>query len=324
MKYRFLMMCLLGGVGTWVLLPVWINFLKSIAWFQPIRADGPEYHQTKVGTPSMGGVVIWLVWILIAYGGSYAPNGMTMGLFYLSSGYFLLGLYDDLLKIYKKNSYALKPKPKFILQCVIALAGLVWMSYMGWYATIMIQRIPYLGSVVLPGWVGIPLWIIVIVGSSNAMNLVDGLDGLASGVAMSILMGLMCCNNLSSTQELNVVIGVLLGVLMGFLWYNNKPASIMMGDCGSLFIGALLGCVAFVCKLLFVYVIMSAVLIATTLSVMVQVAYFKRTGKRFFKMAPLHHHFELLGLPETSIVMRFWIVSGMFVIIGCLCQQIIS
>lgn len=324
MKYQHLVECLLAVLGTLVLMPVWINMMKTASWFQPIRSDGPRIHQAKVGTPSMGGVVMWLIWILIAYGSIQAPSGLTMGLFYMASGYFFLGLYDDVLKIYQKNSYALAVRPKFILQCAIALAGLYWIYHMGWYGSIVIQKVPYYGLVTLPHWVSIPLWVLVIVGSSNALNLADGLDGLATGIAVSIIIGLIACNLSVATFELNIVLGVLLGVLTGFMWYNHKPASIMMGDSGSLFLGATLGYVAFVTKILFSYVIMSFMLIIIALSVILQVAYFKRTGKRIFKMAPLHHHFELMGVPETTIVMRFWIASAIAVTLGYICQQVIN
>lgn len=324
MKYQLTVMCLFAIAATGILMPFWINVMNSVSWFQPIRSDGPKTHQSKAGTPSMGGLVFWLVWIVISFGSTHAPNGLTLGLFYLTSGFFALGLLDDMLKIYNKNSYALGAKPKFILQCLIAMAGFIIISRMGWYQTLMHQPLPYIGWVTLPMWVGVPLWVLVMVGSSNAVNLLDGLDGLATGVVSTILVGLIACNARFVTSELNDIMLILLGTLTGFLWFNHKPARIMMGDCGSLFLGSALGYMAFVCKIMLPFVVMSAVLIATTLSVVTQVIYFKRTGKRIFKMAPLHHHFELLGMSEMSIVIRFWIVSGVFVILGYLCQQIIG
>lgn len=311
---------MVAALAVWVLMPAWINALTSSSFFQPIREDGPVQHHLKVNTPSMGGVVLWAMWSVVGFYGTYASSALLRGWFYLVFGYFLIGLYDDLLKVFHKNAYALRPKPKFLLQCAWTCLVLLWLMHMGWLSSLMIQKIPGWGGYWhMPYWIGVPLWIWVVVGSANAINLVDGLDGLASGVVVTIALGLWVCNQSPVSHELNGPLMVLWAVLISFLWFNHKPASIMMGDSGSLFLGSALAYAALASKLVFFYAIMALVPIATTCSVILQVLYYKRTQRRLFKMAPLHHHFELSGVPETTIVMRTWIVSGLCVLGAYIC-----
>lgn len=320
MQLFWMIAALLSAIIVWIVMPCWIFVLKKYAYLQPIREDGPSLHHVKFGTPAMAGVVIWLVWCWVSYFISYAPNALTVGLLYTATAFFLLGLYDDLLKVLKKNSYALSAKKKLFIQIAISLLLLLFLKYMGWYNSIMTHKLPFFGVLRFYDIIGISLWVFVLVASSNAINLLDGLDGLASGVSASILCGLLFCSFTSASYELNGLMLILIATILSFLWFNFKPASIIMGDSGSLFIGSVLGYIAFVNKLLFSYVIMSFVPIVTTLSVIIQVLYYKKTKKRFFKMAPLHHHYELLGIPETSIVLRYWIISIFFVVCGYICQ----
>lgn len=314
---------MLAGMGLGVLMPFWIAYLQSARWIQPIRPQGPA-HQSKGQTPSLGGVLMFGVWIGVSYITARVPSGALSGLWGLGLAFFLLGLLDDWMKIHFRDVYAFKAWQKFSGQCFFAILAWLWLWHMGWMNTLLLQEIPGFGKCLMPVWLGLPLWILVIVGTSNAVNLVDGLDGLASGVCVPIIVALMACNTLHATQDFQGALASLLGVLLSFLWFNGYPGTVMMGDSGALFLGAVLGYSAFCMQKIFAFALMSGVLILVTLSVIWQVMYFRYTkGKRWFRMAPLQHHFELLGMPETRIVLRFWLVSCFFSGLGVLlCQSV--
>lgn len=316
-------LCLVAMISVIVIMPVWTRIMGASLYFQPIRLEGPVSHiDEKKNTPSMGGVVLCVLWAWLSYTFEMMPHVRLQALWLCAAGFFMLGVYDDVLKIIQKNAYALRMTPKFIIQCCLALVPCVWLILYGQSDVMLRQQLPWYGPVFMPLWCGVPLWMLTIVATSNAVNLADGLDGLATSICLPIFIGLWLCTHYT---YFTYAIAALVGVLLGFLWFNSKPASIMMGDSGSLFLGALMGYFACVTEHIAVFIIMALVLVCITLSVILQVGYFKFTGgKRLFKMAPLHHHFELIGMPETQIVARFFLMSVICVMMGFLCHQSFS
>ncbi|MCJ7583083.1 MAG: phospho-N-acetylmuramoyl-pentapeptide-transferase [Candidatus Aminicenantes bacterium] len=310
--------------------PFMIRLLKKYQLGEEIRSNGPKSHLNKKGTPSMGGILIigstilpTLLWgnlnntyVLIAMG--------TM----LSFG--VVGFWDDFLKIKMKKSSGLIMRYKLILQVVLSAAvgfGLVYLGSKGQFdlhlsVPFIKEWTPYLG------WFYLPWIIFIMISSSNSVNLADGLDGLATGLtlisataftALAYIIGrsdfseFVTIPYVPQAAELTVFMGAMAGACLGFLWYNTHPAQIFMGDAGALSLGGTIGVIAIMIKQEFLLFMVAGVFIIEALSVMLQVSYFKFTGgKRIFKMAPLHHHFELMGLSEQKIVVRFWIVGIIF------------
>jgi phospho-N-acetylmuramoyl-pentapeptide-transferase len=303
-----------------ILGPLLIKMLKKYKIGEEIRPEGPESHFEKRGTPSMGGILIigatvfsTLLWGELIF--SYVPLAMcTMLLF------GLLGFWDDFLKIIKKESTGLIIRHKLFSQ--IALAGiiglyLVFLGLMGEFSL-------HLSFPFFKKW--IPY--LILVGSSNSVNFADGLDGLAIGLTFisasaftalsyiaghAVLSGYLDTVFVPPAAELTVFVGAMAGACLGFLWYNCHPAQIFMGDAGALSLGATIGVIAILIKQEFLLFMVAGVFILEAFSVLLQITYFKLTGgKRIFKMAPLHHHFELMGWSEEKIVIRFWIASIIF------------
>lgn len=309
---------------TMVLMPAWIKFLKSSHIGQQVRADGPESHLVKQGTPTMGGVIMLVSVILTALVVGH-PTPETFALLVATVLTGCLGLIDDAEKVVKERSLGLTPKAKLVGQFVIATVfGLVAVNVMGIAPTVEIPFVytfdlgvltTHFGSVEVP-WLYILFVDILLMGMCNAVNLTDGLDGLAAGTVMIVMIVMAAIAYRSDMLDSAIFVAALAGACVGFLWFNSFPADIFMGDTGSLALGMALGCLAVFTKSEFIVLIIGGLFVAEALSVMIQVFYYKKTHKRIFLMAPLHHHFEKKGWSETKVVVRFWIVSGVLAALG--------
>jgi phospho-N-acetylmuramoyl-pentapeptide-transferase len=326
--------CLTALVVAFVLGPSAIRWLKSLQPAgQPIRLDGPERHLVeKKGTPTMGGLLILgslaistLLWVDL-------HNGYIWPVLFVTLGYGALGFWDDFQKVTKRNTRGVSGRTKLFVQAAIGLAAAFWIM--------SLERGPLSTAVTFPVFkdaainLGLlfPLFaMFVMVGASNAVNLTDGLDGLAivptmicAGVftLIAYLVGnrifadYLQLHPVQGAGELAVFCSALVGAGMGFLWFNAPPAKVFMGDIGALGLGGALGAVSIVVKHEIVLMIVGGLFVVETLSVMIQVFWFKRTGKRVFLMAPLHHHFEKKGWAEPTIVIRFWIISMILALVG--------
>ena len=299
---------------------------------QPIRTDGPESHFAKAGTPTMGGLMILtgmlvstLLWTDLANGYVWVVLGVTLA-------FGGIGLYDDLLKVTKQSHKGFSGKQRLGLEIVIAGLAVYAFGQLSPASLSHAVAVPFLKDLLIQlGVVFIPFGILVIVGSGNAVNLTDGLDGLAIVPVMiaAATFGLIAyvagnfvfsnylqIHHVPGTGELAVVCGAIIGSGLGFLWFNAPPAQIFMGDTGSLALGGALGAIAVATKHEIVLDIVGGLFVLEAVSVIVQVVSFKLTGKRVFKMAPIHHHFEHLGWKEPQIVIRFWIISFVLAMIG--------
>lgn len=309
---------------TMVLMPAWIKFLKSSHIGQQVRADGPESHLVKQGTPTMGGVIMLVSVILTALVVGH-PTPETFALLIATVLTGCLGLIDDAEKVIKERSLGLTPKAKLVGQFIIATVfGLVAVNVMGIAPTVEIPFVytfdlgvltTHFGSVEVP-WLYILFVDILLMGMCNAVNLTDGLDGLAVGTVMIVMIVMAAIAYRSDMLDSAIFAAALAGACVGFLWFNSFPADIFMGDTGSLALGMALGCLAVFTKSEFIVLIIGGLFVAEALSVMIQVFYYKKTHKRIFLMAPLHHHFEKKGWSETKVVVRFWIVSGVLAALG--------
>ena len=309
---------------TMVLMPAWIKFLKSSHIGQQVRADGPESHLVKQGTPTMGGVIMLVSVILTALVVGH-PTPETFALLIATVLTGCLGLIDDAEKVVKERSLGLTPKAKLVGQFVIATVfGLVAVNVMGIAPTVEIPFVytfdlgvltTHFGSVEVP-WLYILFVDILLMGMCNAVNLTDGLDGLAAGTVMIVMIVMAAIAYRSDMLDSAIFAAALAGACVGFLWFNSFPADVFMGDTGSLALGMALGCLAVFTKSEFIVLVIGGLFVAEALSVMIQVFYYKKTHKRIFLMAPLHHHFEKKGWSETKVVVRFWIVSGVLAALG--------
>tara|TARA_Y100001970_G_scaffold292196_1_gene432435 strand:+ start:1261 stop:2346 length:1086 start_codon:yes stop_codon:yes gene_type:complete len=310
-----------------------IKFFSNQKIFNPIRDDGPEDHIVKkIGTPTMGGVIILLGLLISVLLWADLYNLNILFCIYISVSFGLLGAFDDFKKIKYSNSQGISSKSKLILQFIIALIGVCVFVYSVDYQEINNLYFPFFKNLILNlGWFFIPFAIFVIIGSSNAVNLTDGLDGLAT---VPVILVAACFAFISyvtgnivfsdylqipyieGTGEVSIFCGAIIGSCLGFLWFNAPPAKIFMGDTGSLSLGGSLGAVGIITKHEIVLAIIGGLFVLEAVSVMVQVISYKLTGKRIFKMAPIHHHFEKKGWPESTVVIRFWIISIILAMIG--------
>ena len=307
-----------------------IALMKVKQFGQTIRDEGPETHKKKKGTPTFGGVfILGSALFSCAICGNFVSFPFLITLF-VTISYFLLGGLDDYLKVLKKNTKGVSARQKLVWQFSTALlASFVMIKF---NITDSQVYVPFLkDSIIDIGWWYVPFAAFVIVGSSNALNLTDGLDGLANGptIISAATLGLLSyfaghteiasylfIPHIPDVGELLVLVSALIGAGVGFLWYNAYPAEIFMGDVGSLSLGGGLGTIAVLTKNEFLLVLIGGIFVIEAVSVILQVASFKTRGKRIFKMAPIHHHFELLGWPETKVIVRFWIVSLVFAILA--------
>ncbi len=300
-------------VVTVALGSTFIHFLQSRKFGQFVREEGPQTHLIKAGTPTMGGVVM-LMGLVAALLVVARPNAATFATLLLVTVVAGIGLYDDWQKISKKRPEGLSARYKFgLLMLAVVLADVLAIYYVGVTQTVLV---PYfdLSLVLGPGIVGIALFsgflLLVIAGTTNAVNLTDGLDGLAAGAGALALVSYTAIAFLERQYDVAIVCGAMVGAIIGFLWYNSHPADIFMGDTGSLAIGGVLAAAAVLTKTELLLPVIGGLFVVEALSVMIQVAVFKLTGKRVFKMAPIHHHFEFLGWEENKVVVRFWILQA--------------
>ncbi len=321
-------------VISFILGPILIEWLKKHQQGgQPIRDDGPESHiLTKAGTPTMGGFLILIALILSTALWADLGNGYIWAALGVTVGYGIIGFIDDYLKVTKRNHKGLSGKLKLSLQIIIALAAALWIMTLTRDPLSTSLAIPFLKDVLLDlGWFFIPFAAFVMVGASNAVNLTDGLDGLAIGpvliaaavfgmiaylIGNSVFSNYLQVHYVPGAGELSIFLGALMGASLGFLWYNAPPAMVFMGDTGSLSLGGALGTVSVITKHELVLALVGGLFVLETVSVIVQVISYKLTGKRVFQMAPLHHHFEKKGWAEPTIVIRFWIIATILALAG--------
>ena len=322
-------------LGPWL-----IARLREFQIGQQIREEGPKSHQSKAGTPTMGGVLIVVSIIVPTLLWTNLRNRFVWVLMLSTLAYAAVGFADDYIKIVRKRSLGLTAREKIGFQVVISLSAGVFLLYLlnrGQYSTkltvpffkffapdLLIDRL-FATPFFFLGYLPFPIFVsIVIVGSSNAVNLTDGLDGLAIGCTLvasaaltaltyitghAVLSDYLDIQNIEQVGEVTIFCGSMMGASLGFLWYNAHPAEVFMGDVGSLALGGAIGTVAVIIKQELLLIFIGGVFVAEALSVMLQVASFKSRGKRIFLMAPLHHHFELKGWSESKIIIRFWIAS---------------
>jgi phospho-N-acetylmuramoyl-pentapeptide-transferase len=311
-----------------------INWLRSQQGEgQPIRDDGPESHIIqKAGTPTMGGALILLALVFSTILWVRLDNKLVWSVLIVTVGFGLIGAIDDYLKLARRSTGGLSGKLKLVGQLVISILVVLWVAMPDANdkaATSL--AIPFVNLLVNLGWFFIPFAVVVIIGASNAVNLTDGLDGLAivpvmiaAGVfgLITYLVGnakfadYLQLHHVAGSGELAVFCGALVGASLGFLWFNAPPAMVFMGDTGSLSVGGALGAIAVVTKHELVLAIVGGLFVLEAVSVIAQVISFKLTGKRVFRMAPLHHHYEQKGWKEPTIVIRFWIIASILALVG--------
>ncbi len=310
-----------------------IKYFSSQKILDPIRDDGPEEHIVKkIGTPTMGGVIILIGLLVSVFFWGDLTNINILFCIYIAISFGVLGAFDDYKKIKHSDSSGVSSKFKIISQIILAVTGVCFFVYYEDYQNITNLYFPFFKNLFINlGWFFIPFAVFVLVGSSNAVNLTDGLDGLAT-VPVILVAGCFAFISyvtgnivfsdylqipyIEGTGEISIFCGAIIGSCLGFLWFNAPPAKIFMGDTGSLSLGGSLGAVGIITKHEIVLAITGGLFVLEAVSVMVQVISFKLTGKRIFRMAPIHHHFEKKGWHESTVVIRFWIISIILAMIG--------
>jgi phospho-N-acetylmuramoyl-pentapeptide-transferase len=329
-----------GGATLTALLVAFVIGPRLIAWLktkqkkgQPIRADGPQSHLiTKQGTPTMGGFLILIALAVSVLLWADLSSGYVWAVLVVTLGFGLIGFADDYLKVSKVNPKGVPGKLKLLVEIVFATGAVVWIVWLTTPEHATALAIPFFKDLLVQlGWFFVPVAVFVIVGAGNAVNLTDGLDGLAivpvmiAAAAFGVIVYLvgnfkfadyLQIHHVAGAGELAVFCGALVGAGLGFLWFNAPPAMIFMGDTGSLALGGALGAIAVVVKHEIVLAIIGGLFVLETVSVIVQVVSFKMTGKRVFRMAPLHHHYEHKGWSEPTVVIRFWIIAVVLALVG--------
>ncbi len=315
MESKVILAVLISFAISVVLSPIFIPFLKKLKFGQFVRDEGPESHLKKAGTPTMGGLII-LCSVVITSLFYVKEDKEIIPVLFLTLGFGLIGFLDDYIKVVMKRSLGLRAWQKFLAQVVVTTIFYFYITRTCGLGTETI--IPFYGTITLPNYIFIPLMYFVIIGTANGANFTDGLDGLASSVTV-------CIATFFSVIAIGVGSGIapitcaVVGSLLGFLVYNVYPARVFMGDTGSLALGGFVAATAYMLKMPFFIVIVAFIYLAEVLSVMLQVTYFKLTnGKRIFKMAPIHHHFELCGWSETRVVAIFSIVTALLCLVAYL------
>ena len=313
---------LLSFVASVVLSLIIVPILRKLKVVQIERAEGPQSHLQKQGTPTMGGII--MIFVIVAMGGflylDFAKDQMEVAtallpLIGVAVGFGFIGFIDDFKKLVLKNTKGLSPRAKMIGLLIVAVAY-----------TIVLVKVFNLGTdiyipfvkeyITLPIWLYIPFAVIVMLATTNAINLTDGIDGLSTSVTTIILTCLTVISVLLGVKEVTAFGSILIGACLGFLLFNLHPAKVMMGDTGSLMLGGAIAGIALYLKMPLLLLIIAIIPIIETVSVMIQVAYFKKTGNRVFKMTPIHHHFELSGWKENKIVSVFSLITLIVCIIG--------
>ena len=314
--------------------PMIIRWLKSKqGGGQPIRVDGPPSHLvTKAGTPTMGGALILLALVVTTLLWADLTNGYVWAVLFVTTGYGAVGFADDYMKLTRRSHKGVPGRVRLLIECAIALAGTLWIMNLTREPLTTTLAVPFFKTLLVQlGWFFPVLAVFVIVGSSNAVNLTDGLDGLAIVPVMiaagcfaliaylagnAVFANYLQIHPVPGAGELSVFCGALVGAALGFLWFNAPPAMVFMGDTGSLSMGSALGAISIVTKHELVLDIIGGLFVLETVSVIMQVGSFKLTGRRVFRMAPLHHHFEQKGWAESTVVIRFWIIAMVLALAG--------
>lgn len=304
---QLIFIAVLGTMASAVLTAVEIPILKHKQFQQFIREEGPQSHLSKEGTPTMGGIAIFGALVLMTFiGGRVSTDSFIMLLVTLLFG--LLGFLDDYIKVAKKHNLGLRAWQKLVLQILIAVGLAVYMAEFSGYGTDV--WIPFINRYVDFGWFYIPFVAFVVVAMANAVNLTDGLDGLSSGVTALVAFFFAIVGMQFGHGSAAIFCCALTGACLGFLIFNRYPAKLFMGDTGSMALGGALASAAIIMKVEFLLPVAGLIYVLEALSVIIQVLYFKATGgKRFFKMAPLHHHFEMCGMKEKNVVAMFWLIA---------------
>ncbi len=300
-----------------------IPILRKLKVGQIERDDGPQSHLKKQGTPTMGGIIMIITMIIVVTGtyiflsvqGQNETANRLIPMLILTIGFGIIGFIDDFKKLVLKNTKGLKPSYKMLgllVTSVIYVIYLVQGLHVGTDTYIPILKI-YIN---IPIYLYIPFAIIVILGTTNAINLTDGIDGLSSSVSAIIITCLTAIGIMAGMKEISIFGSIVIGATLGFLMFNLHPAKVFMGDTGSLLLGGVVSAIALYLKMPLLLIVIALIPVLETLSVMIQVAYFKKTGKRFFKMAPLHHHFELQGWKESKVVIIFSLITLILSVIG--------
>lgn len=299
-----------------ILSPIFIPYLRKLKFGQSIRDEGPQSHKKKSGTPTMGGIIILIALSLSALLISMyfdVLSTRTYVLLFVTICFGVIGFLDDYIKVVKKRNLGLTSKQKFICQVIVSIIVFFAIRAMGISTSISIPGTNYSFDL---GFIYVLLIIFMLVGTSNAVNLTDGLDGLVSGTA-AIAFGAYAVLAYNQHQlDVAIFSIAVVGAVLGFLVFNAHPAKVFMGDTGSLALGGALAAIAIVTHLEILLVVIGGIFVIETLSVMIQVASFKTTGKRVFKMSPLHHHYELSGWTEWRVVVTFWSVGLLFALLG--------
>ena len=300
-----------------------IPILKKRKVGQIERDDGPQSHLKKQGTPTMGGIIIIITMTLVVIGtyiylsriGETDIAHKLLPILLLTIGFGLIGFIDDFKKLVLKNTEGLKPSYKMIGLLIISVAYVVYLVY-----GLKIETQTYIPIIKtymdIPVFIYIPFAIVVILGATNAVNLTDGIDGLSSSVCAIIITTLAIIGISLQLYEVSIFASIVIGAVLGFLMFNIHPAKVFMGDTGSLMLGGVISGLALYLEMPLLLLVIALIPVLETISVMIQVVYFKKTGKRFFKMAPLHHHFELSGWKENKVVVVFSVVTLLLCIIG--------
>jgi phospho-N-acetylmuramoyl-pentapeptide-transferase len=313
--------------------PTMIGLLTRYQIGQRVRSDGPQSHLQKSGTPTMGGVLVLVAMVLGTVLWADVSSRFVWILLGSTLGFGLIGFYDDYLKLVVGNSKGLAARYKYLAQSIVGIATIMTLHHLRQTPAETSLYVPFFKTVAVPMSTAgfIALCYFVIVGTSNAVNLTDGLDGLAIMPAVMVAAALgvfayvtgnfkfatyLQIPYIPGVGEALIFSATLVGAGLGFLWFNSYPAQVFMGDVGALAIGAALGTLAVIVRQEIVLFVMGGVFVIETVSVMLQVASFKLTGKRIFRMAPIHHHFELKGWPEPKVIVRFWIISFVLVLVG--------
>ncbi len=322
-SYLVFLGVVLALVGCGVLFPFWIRILRFRNIGQQVRADGPQGHLVKQGTPTMGGVLILIiVFAVYVLMGDFGRSSLLALGAMAACG--LLGLIDDWSKVAHERSLGLTPRAKIVGQALVALGfGLLAVNWAGVspYVTLPFVRgaldlgaystvLSVGGMAIAVPWLYLALAFIMMISFSNTVNLTDGLDGLAAGTVTIVMLAYAGIAFRQNRLDIALLAASIAGACIGFIWYNSYPADIFMGDTGSLGLGAGIAALAIITKTELLAVLIGGIYVVEGLSVILQVASYKLTGKRIFKMAPIHHHFEMIGWSETKVMIRFWIVTG--------------
>lgn len=306
--------------------PTVIRWMKRLKFGQYIQEDGPK-HQVKAGTPTMGGVLMAISLLVSVLLWGDVTNRFLWLCLFVFLGFGGVGLWDDCMKLRHRENKGLSARAKFLGQVAVAGVAMILLIKMPGYSTEL--SVPFFKNIRPDlGWLYVPFAILVMVGASNGVNLTDGLDGLAAGASVvsagcfaifiyvtghAAIAHYLQLGFIPGVGEVTVFCGALMGAVIGFLWFNAYPAQIFMGDVGSLSLGGTFGFISILCKQELLLLLVGGLFVIETVSVILQVGYFRFSGgKRIFRMAPLHHHFELKGIPESKIIIRFWILSVLF------------